>query len=139
MSKRQRQLFYLTYCSRFESICWIMTLTFEAERILVEKQLMRILTKKRLREFWEMHSGPEEPLRHWYQVAKGANWKNLAETRQDFPHADLVGVCTIFNIGGNNFRLITKISYRTKKVFVRFTFTHSEYNKGTYKNDCECN
>ena len=69
---------------------------------------------------------------------KKANWENLVDTRADFPHADLAGVCTIFNISGNKYRLITKIYYPNKKVLIRFVLTHAEYDKKIYKNDCEC-
>lgn len=99
---------------------------------------MHIISKKALREFWEKHPNSKEPLLNWYSITKKADWGNLAEVKNDFSHADLVGICTIFNIAGNNYRLITKISYRTKKVFIRFVLTHAEYDKGTYKNDCEC-
>jgi mRNA interferase HigB len=98
---------------------------------------MHIITKKRLQEFWEKHPDSEESLRFWYQIAKRADWSNLVNTRNDFSHADLAGICTIFNIGGNKYRLITKISYRTKKIYIRFILTHAEYDKGIYKNDCE--
>jgi mRNA interferase HigB len=63
---------------------------------------------------------------------------NLAETRRDFPHADLVGVCTIFNIKGHAYRLVSKIYYPSQTVLVRFVLTHAEYDKGTWKHDCEC-
>lgn len=61
----------------------------------------------------------------------------MAETKSDYSHADLVGTCTIFDISGNRYRLITKISYRTQKVFIRFVLTHADYDKENYKNDCE--
>jgi mRNA interferase HigB len=99
---------------------------------------MRIISKKKLREFWEKHPNSEVSLRNWFQTAKNADWENLAEVRKDFPHADLAGVCTIFNIAGNNYRLITKIYYDTKTVLIRFVLTHAEYDKKPYKNDCEC-
>ena len=97
---------------------------------------MRIITRKKLREFWERHSEARQPLEDWYQITKHAAWGNLAETRLDFPHADLAGTCTIFNIGGNKYRLITKINYRWKVVYIRFVLTHAEYNRGGYANDC---
>ncbi|NJM53835.1 MAG: type II toxin-antitoxin system HigB family toxin [Blastocatellia bacterium] len=99
---------------------------------------MHIISKKALREFWEKHPNSKASLQNWYSITKKAEWDNLAEVRVDFPHADLAGVCTVFNIAGNNYRLITKISYRTKKVYIRFVLTHAEYDKGIYKNDCEC-
>lgn len=99
---------------------------------------MHIITKKTLIEFCLKYPQAKEPLLSWYKLTKKADWKNLVEVRKDFPHADLAGVCTIFNIGGNKFRLITKIYYPNKKVLIRFVMTHAEYNKKTYKNDCEC-
>ena len=99
---------------------------------------MHIITKKRLQEFWLKYSQAKEPLLSWYKIVKKANWENPAETKADFSHADLVGVCTIFNFGGNKYRLITKIYYPNKKVLIRFVLTHAEYNKKIYKNDCEC-
>jgi mRNA interferase HigB len=55
------------------------------------------------------------------------------ETRRDFPHADPVGVFTVFNIGGNNFRLIAAIKYRWQVVYVRHILTHAEYAKDKWK------
>ncbi len=98
---------------------------------------MRVITKKRLQEFWEKHPDSKEPLLSWYKIAKKSVWKNLVEVRKDFSHADLAGVCTVFNIGGNKYRLITKIYYPGKKILIRFVLTHAEYDKKSYKNDCE--
>jgi mRNA interferase HigB len=98
---------------------------------------MRIISKKALREFWEENPAAKTPLMSWYQVAKKADWENLVKVRNDFPHADLAVICTIFNIGGNKFRLITKIYYPGKKILIRFVLTHAEYDKKGYKDDCE--
>ncbi len=99
---------------------------------------MHIITKKLWQEFWLKHPQAKEPLSSWYKLVKQANWENLAETKADFSHADLVGVCTIFNISSNKYRLITKIYYPNKKVLIRFVLTHAEYNYNkTYKDDCE--
>jgi len=99
---------------------------------------MRIISKKRLADFWLKHPDAKDSLLAWYQITKRANWNNLAETRQDFRHADPVGTCTVFNIKGNDYRLITKIFYARKLVLVRFVMTHKEYDKGTWKSDCGC-
>ena len=99
---------------------------------------MHVITKRTLREFWEKYPDAETPLLNWYKVADKADWTNLVDVRKDFPHADLAGVCTIFNIGGNKYRLITKVYYPSKKVLIRFVLTHAEYNKKIYEDDCEC-
>ncbi len=99
---------------------------------------MHIISPKALKEFWSKHPAAETPLRAWLKTTRSATWKGLVDTRTDFPHADLAGICTIFNIGGNKFRLIAKIYYPSKLVLVRFVLTHAEYNQKGYKDDCEC-
>lgn len=99
---------------------------------------MRVITFRKLREFWQQHPDAEEPLRRWYKITTKAQWQNLADTRQDFPHADLAGVCTIFNIKGNAYRLISKIYYPSQTLLARFVLTHADYDKGSWKDDCEC-
>jgi mRNA interferase HigB len=99
---------------------------------------MNILSKPRLREFWLKHTSAENPLLDWYKHSKKAKWDNLAEVRTSYPHADIVGECVVFNIGGNKYRLITKINYRAKIVYVRFVLTHEEYDQEKWKKDCRC-
>lgn len=97
---------------------------------------MHVISRKVLREFWEQYPNAEQPLRDWFKIASEAQWNSLAETRRDYPHADLVGACTVFNIGGNKYRLVTAIIYQINRVYVRNVLTHSEYNKDLWKKDC---
>ena len=97
---------------------------------------MRNISRKALREFWERHPAAENPLQDWYRIASHAEWKNLAEARSDFPHADAVGDCTVFNIGGNKFRLIVKLRYARQRIYIRNVLTHREYDKEDWKDDC---
>lgn len=60
----------------------------------------------------------------------------MAEARKDFSHADAVGACMVFNIKGNKYRLVVKIVFQLKKVYVRSVMTHDEYDRGGWKNDC---
>jgi mRNA interferase HigB len=60
------------------------------------------------------------------------------EVRQTFPHADWYRECTIFNIGGNKYRLIAKIYYEDQTVLIRFVLTHAEYDQEKWKDDCNC-
>ncbi len=70
---------------------------------------MRIITKRTLREFWQKHSNAKIGIMLWYDKISKIKVKNLAELRQIFPTADPVGNFTVFNIGGNKYRLITYI------------------------------
>jgi len=69
----------------------------------------------------------------WYKTAKKANWQNLAELKAVYPSADLVGRYMVFNIGGNKYRLIARIVYRSQTLFVVAVMTHEGYDLGKWK------
>lgn len=94
---------------------------------------MNVISYKRIREFASSYRGAAESLRGWYTTAKKSHWQNLAKLKQVYPSADLVGRYTVFNIRGNNYRLIARIVYRTQTVFVVAVLTHKEYDLGKWK------
>lgn len=102
---------------------------------------MRIITERKLREFWQ---GPEtseskrreRPLRDWISVVRNADWDNFADVRRTFNHCDVYCTCTIFDVGGNKYRVIAKVAYRIKVVFIRFVLTHQEYDENEWQPDC---
>jgi mRNA interferase HigB len=96
---------------------------------------MHIISKTPLKQFSELHPNAESGLSYWYKIASESQWQHLNDVRQTFPHADTVGQLTIFNICGNNYRLITKIVFPKGKVYIRAVLTHAEYDKGNWKND----
>ena len=69
----------------------------------------------------------------WYRIAKRAAWQNITQVRQVFPHADAVGEFTIFNIGGDKYRLIVSIKYRWQVIYIRHVLTHQEYDQEKWK------
>lgn len=99
---------------------------------------MRVISKRRLREFWEQNPEARDSLLDWYKVTRKMSWRNLTDTRDTFRHADPVGDCTVFNIKGNDYRLITVIKYRGQRVYVLHVLTHKEYDKEKWKDDCYC-
>ena len=99
---------------------------------------MWIVSLKRLREFWTLHARAEVSIRAWYSQTSAAEWESFAELRLTFPSADLVGNCTVFNIGGNNFRLITRVFYSSHKVYVLRAMTHAEYDQNDWPAPCGC-
>lgn len=96
---------------------------------------MHVITFARLKEFYEKHPDAKSSLQSWNKVTKLAQWQNFAELRETFSSADRVSKLTVFNIGGNKYRLITYIDYVTKKVFIRNVLTHAEYATEQWKND----
>jgi mRNA interferase HigB len=95
---------------------------------------MRIVTFKMIKEYTEMHSNADIPLRNWYKKVKESEWSCFADIKQTFNSADSIGNNRfVFNIKGNDYRLIAIVIFASKKVYIRFIGTHSEYNKIT---DC---
>lgn len=94
---------------------------------------MNVISMKRIREFTAIHKDAEASLRAWYTVTKKASWQNLANLKQTYPSADLVGRYTIFNIGGNKYRLISRTVYRSQTIFIVAIMTHEEYDLGKWK------
>jgi mRNA interferase HigB len=95
---------------------------------------MHVISKKKLREFWTTHPKSKSALQSWYQVARHAKWRNFHDVRQSFRTADQVGHMTVFDIGGNKYRLIAAIHFNRGRVFVRHVLTHSEYDEGQWYN-----
>lgn len=91
---------------------------------------MRIIAKKVLREFWEIHSDCEQQLKSWYQEAQKSRWKNSNNIKKEYPTASILGNNrVVFNIKGNNYRLIVKINFQYQMIWIRFIGTHSEYDQ----------
>ena len=94
---------------------------------------MHVISRKRLNEFVEQHPDARPSLAHWFGLIKRGAFANVIELRDTFPSADQVGKLTIFNIGGNNVRLIAAIHYNRQKVYVRSVLTHAEYDEQSWK------
>jgi len=91
---------------------------------------MRIITLKTIKDFYAKHPTAKTPLLSWYYLTKRSQWSNLNAIKQDFNSVDYVGNDRfVFNIKGNNYRLIAIIIFASKKVYIRFIGTHAEYDK----------
>lgn len=94
---------------------------------------MNTISYRKIREFIHLHPSAEFSLGSWYKIAKKANWQSIVDVRKDYPHADLVGRFVVFNIAGNNYRLITEIHFESQLVLIRHILTHADYDKGKWK------
>jgi mRNA interferase HigB len=103
---------------------------------------MRVISKARLKDFWGVpgHRGAEGPLRAWYTHvnSRTVSWQAFADVKASFAAASIVGDCVVFNIGGNKYRLISRIRYISQKVFVLKVMTHREYDNDKWKGECGC-
>ena len=98
---------------------------------------MRIISRSAIRAFCNEHPKAESSLDVWYRNTLRANWASIADVRLMYPHADGVGRCTVFNIHGNRYRLIARINYQHRIVFIRGIYTHNEYDEGGWRHGCE--
>lgn len=103
---------------------------------------MRVISKSRLKKFWESPNceDSEGPLRAWHThvSSKSVAWQNWGEVRISYGNADLVGNCVVFNIGGNKYRLVTRIIYQIQTVYILKVMTHREYDLDKWKDECGC-
>ncbi len=91
---------------------------------------MRIITYKRIKEFAAKHTDAETPLQVWYHTLRSKNWKHLNELKQSFAGVDYIGNHRyVFNIKGNDYRLVAIISFNAQKTYIRFISTHAAYDK----------
>ena len=91
---------------------------------------MHLISRRALREFWELHPQAEQPLRSWCAVVEAAAWSSPADVKAIFRHASILANNRIvFNIGGNDYRLVVYARYDTQRFFVRFVGTHAEYDR----------
>lgn len=90
---------------------------------------MRVVTPKKLLEFSKKYPQAKIPLLYWYDIVSKATWQSLHDIKKDFNSVDYVGNNRyVFNIKGNDFRLIVIIIFVSSKIYIRFVGTHKEYN-----------
>jgi len=91
---------------------------------------MNVVTRRTLADFWAIHPQAEAPLSAWYAVVRAAEWKTPQDIRAQFNSADFVADNrVIFDVGGNKYRVVVRVSYTFKQVLVKFVGTHKEYDK----------
>jgi mRNA interferase HigB len=91
---------------------------------------MRIISRKALREFWEIHPDAQQPLQAWYADVKKADWQSPMDIKNVYRNASIVANNrVVFNIKGNKYRLVVAIQYEYRLVYIRFVGTHQAYDK----------
>jgi mRNA interferase HigB len=105
---------------------------------------MNVISRRRLREFYD--AKPErrkhaDALEDWFKLARRASWQNFYDVKALFGQTDVARdtkskrTATIFDIGGNKYRIITLIDYRRQTVLVTHVMDHAEYSRSNWKND----
>jgi len=103
---------------------------------------VRIISEGRIKEFWQSWRGDateaERFLRIWIKAARSADWKDFAELKQTFGTTDKVGDCVVFDVGNNRFRLIGRVRFRARIIYILKIMDHGEYDQGKWKDECGC-
>ena len=90
---------------------------------------MHVISKKALETFWLKHPAATAPLEAWYRIVRGSSFENFLEIKRAFNSADYVPPYVVFDLGGNNFRVISVIHFNRQKLYVREVLTHAEYDR----------
>lgn len=91
---------------------------------------MNVVALKSLQAFWTEHPRAKGPLTTWYKLARAAEWRTPQDIKDTFGSADfLADNRVVFDIGGNKYRVVARVSYRFKQVLVKFVGTHAEYDQ----------
>ena len=101
---------------------------------------MRIIAEATIRQWAGDHARAASSLRQWVKVVRPVRWGSFAELRRTFPSADLVTVksrrkVVVFNVGGNEFRLVCAVHFNAGMVFALRFMSHAEYSKDNWKNE----
>lgn len=91
---------------------------------------MRVIARRRLREFWENHADAEQPLKAWFHDVVRMKWQSPNDIKQIYANASIIANNrVVFNIKGNDYRLIVHVRYDIGIIFIRFIGTHAEYDR----------
>ena len=91
---------------------------------------MRIIAKRTLRDFWTKHADSEQQLKAWYREIEESVWRTPNDLKNSYPSTSILGDNRIvFNIKGNNYRLVVKLNFQYQICWIRFIGTHAEYDK----------
>jgi mRNA interferase HigB len=96
---------------------------------------MRVISKTALDEFFDQHPAAKSSIQAWYTLALKCQADDLASLKKTFGTVDYVPPqYYIFDVGGNNYRVIAAIHFDRQKLFIRHVLTHKEYDEWTRKN-----
>jgi mRNA interferase HigB len=91
---------------------------------------MKVVAVSTLRSFWERYPDSEQSLKAWYDEAKHASWTAPQQIKRRYASASFVGKNrAVFNIKGNDYRLVVAIAYRFRAVYIKFVGTHAQYDR----------
>lgn len=99
---------------------------------------MNVISRKKLVTFWIAHADAMDHLAAWFKATRKATWTKWADVQAVYPRASYHKCCLIFNICGNDYRLVVRRSEHWKTLYVIGVFTHAECDRDEWKKRCSC-
>ncbi|MEG4105018.1 type II toxin-antitoxin system HigB family toxin [Microcoleus sp. S13_C5] len=96
---------------------------------------MHLISIRNLRKDSAQYPDVKNQIDSWNETVKKAEWQNLKDVRKIYRDAEAVADLTVFNIKGNEYRLIVGINYENQTIYYKYFLTHAEYDKDKWKND----
>ena len=94
---------------------------------------MRVISKRPIREFCELHPESKPTMEEWFRKMEQLTVASFPELRKSFNSADYVDGYTLFNVGGNKYRVVTVIHYDKQRIYIRQVMTHAEYDRNHWR------
>jgi len=103
---------------------------------------MNVIKRKPLVAFWTRHAHATGALDRWFRISRKARWRTFEDTKTSFPATDVYRTksgrtATIFDVGGNKYRVVALIDYVRQTVLVTHVLTHAEYDREKWKGELE--
>jgi len=92
-----------------------------------------VISRRAIRQFVERYPDALGPLLHWANATEAVQWRTPGDVRRTFNPADFIGDLTVFDVGGNKYRVIAFVNYRRRVVYIKDVLTHAQYDKGAWK------
>lgn len=90
---------------------------------------MRVISKQALKAFWLRYPDAKQSLLAWFREAEAANWDQPAKVKAQFRNCSVLkNNRVVFNVKGNTYRLVVKINYDHRVIYIRFVGSHAEYD-----------
>ena len=91
---------------------------------------MRIISFRKLREFFEKDPSAKVPMQDWFKIARKAEWENYSDMKKTFNSVDSVGNQRyVFNVRGNHYRIVVKVMFKLKRIYIRWVGNHRDYDR----------
>src|ERR1019366_3938305 len=111
----------------------MLTFCLQACYRFVRIVLVNVISKRGLLEKASKYPDATVAVQDWFDAARAANWRNLEEVRRTYPATDMVGALAVFDIKGNSYRLIARMAFPYRRIYIKEFLTHAEYDKGAWK------